>query len=363
MKLAILSPNKNPYSETFIQAHKEHLDVAGYYYGRGPFFLEGKGRLNRSWYYYYQRVLQLFTRQSTTSINLKVLKRQLAKDKIQVALVEYGNHANYLLPILSELGIKLIAHFHGYDASVDEVIDKNKSYGRMFGYASKVIAVSKVMRQGLLKLGCPEDKLVYNVYGPRPQFLSMQPRFTKKQFFFLGRFTNKKAPYFLVLSFQKVLEQFPNAKLIMAGSGQLHDTCVNLVKALNLEHAISFPGVIGIEQHQQLIEESLGYVQHSLIAQNGDSEGTPLAILEASAAGLPVISTFHAGIPDVILDQETGLLCEERDFEQMAQYMSLLLKEEGMANSMGAKGKERIATHFSLDRHIKKLESIIAEVA
>ena len=105
--------------------------------------------------------------------------------------------------------------------------------------------------------------------------------------------------------------------------------------------------------------ESVAFVQHSITADNGDMEGTPVAVLEASAAGLPVISTFHAGIPDVIIHGETGLLVEEHDVEGMANYMIHLLENPDKAINMGAKGKTHIRDNFSLDRHLNTISELV----
>src|SRR5690606_9989960 len=120
--------------------------------------------------------------------------------------------------------------------------------------------------------------------------------------------------------FKKAAENHSDAKLIMAGDGQLLNTCQNLIRYLGIESQVEFVGIIAPEKFRHLLTESRGLVQHSITAESGDMEGTPVAVLEASAAGIPVISTFHAGIPDVIKNGETGLLCEEHDVYGMAAH-------------------------------------------
>src|SRR5690606_18550174 len=125
----------------------------------------------------------------------------------------------------------------------------------------------------------------------------------------------------------------------MAGDGQLLNICKNLVKYLNLQSHVEFPGIITPETYRKYLEESLAFLQHYITTETGDMERTPLAVLEASAAGIPVISTNHAGIPDVIIDGETGLLCKEHDVEGMAQHMITLLDNPEKAKRIGAAGK------------------------
>ncbi len=362
LNIAIFTPNQNPYSETFIQAHKNYLKGnIFYYYGKGKIQLEGHPPFANKWQRRLLRLQKRLLKKHSSFIEETIVVKSLKQHKIEVVLAEYGTHAHFILPYLKKAGLPLVVHFHGFDASVREVVEKHSNYHEVFQYASKVIAVSKKMEAMLLEIGCPEEKLVYNVYGPQPEFLAVNPTFSKKQFVAIGRFTDKKAPYYTILAFKKVVEKHPDAQLIMAGDGQLLNTCRNLVKFLNLEQQVIFAGVITPEKYRHLLSESLGFVQHSITAETGDMEGTPLAVLEASAAGLPVISTYHAGIPDVIVNVKTGMLVEEHDVDGMAGYMCTLLEKKGWAQELGRAGKQNIAMNFSMERNISGLQAILKE--
>jgi colanic acid/amylovoran biosynthesis glycosyltransferase len=100
-------------------------------------------------------------------------------------------------------------------------------------------------------------------------------------------------------------------------------------------------------------------VQHSVVASDGNSEGMPNSILEASASGLPVVATRHAGIPEVVLDGETGFLVEERDVEGMARQMARLVMEPALAEELGRAGRKRMQESFSIDSRIARLWAIV----
>lgn len=85
--------------------------------------------------------------------------------------------------------------------------------------------------------------------------------------------------------------------------------------------------------------------------------------MEASAAGLPVIATYHAGIPDVIIDGETGLLVAEHDVEAMVEKMLLVLGNKELAKQLGEKGKERIKNNFTMERHLRVIDELIVAIA
>ncbi|MNY29233.1 GDP-mannose-dependent alpha-(1-6)-phosphatidylinositol monomannoside mannosyltransferase [compost metagenome] len=131
---------------------------------------------------------------------------------------------------------------------------------------------------------------------------------------------------------------------------------------MGIENNVLLPGVLSKEQFSDYIENALAFVQHSVTAINGDQEGTPVAVLEASAAGLPVIATFHAGIPDVIVDGETGLLVSEHDVDAMTQKMILLLSNKELAKQLGKNGKERIKSNFTIEKHLETIDVLINNI-
>ncbi|MGW1455070.1 glycosyltransferase [Salegentibacter agarivorans] len=363
MNIALISPNKNAYSETFIQAHKMQLKGNVFYYFNGeiPTKLEGGLVINSR----RKRIVDIFKGHfnlNRFSLAEQAVITSFKKNKIDLVFAEYGGTGQRILSICQYLNLPLIVHFHGFDAARYDQLEQNQNYKKLFDAARFVIAVSRIMYQDLLNLGCPKDKLIYNVSGPREEFFSVDPGFEAQQFLWAGRFVNKKAPYYLILSFLEVLKKFPNAQLLMAGDGELWNTCKNLVKFYQIENNVNFLGVINEEEFRKHLKESTAFIQHSITAANGDKEGTPLSVLEASAAGLPVLSTRHAGIPDVIIQGETGLLVEEHDVQGMANNMITLLADKDLAKRMGLKGKENIKKNYSLSRHIALLDDLIEKV-
>lgn len=359
--VAIFSPSKEAYSETFIHAHKTNLKgKVFYYYGlKQNKKLEGSSDLTSFWQRIKLKIQRKLFNKDYSWYFEQVLKTSLQRNKIDIILAEYGTTAQANIKVIKHLNLPLIAHFHGYDASNEEVIKKHDYYKEVFDTAKSVVVVSVKMYNELLAMGCPAHKLVYNVYGPDDIFFKVTPQYSRQQFIAVGRFVDKKAPYYVVLAFKKVLDEFPKAKLIMAGNGALLGVCKNLAKYYGLERNIIFPGVISPQQYMAYLETSMAMVQHSIVSGSGDSEGTPLAILEASAAGLPVISTKHAGIPDVIIGDKTGLLTEEHDVNGMAENMIKVINNPELARNLGANGKQNIKRNYSLQRHIKVLDNLI----
>lgn len=362
IKLALISPSQNAYSETFIQAHKNYLDadIAYYYGGELPRELEGRYSLISMKARVKNKLKEKFLKGFKTSLEY-ALYDSLKREKVEVVLAEYGPTGQAVCEVCKKLNLPLIVHFHGYDASRHSVIEENKRYNELFSVAKKIIVVSRVMEDKLIQLGCNPDKLVVNPYGPNTAFSQLDPSLDSLDLIGIGRFVDKKAPYYTILAFSEALKTFPKAKLILAGKGPLLNTCKNLVKYLGIEGRVEFPGIIKPDQFRAYLLRVKGFVQHSITAEDGDMEGTPVAVLEASSAGIPVISTKHAGIPDVILDEKTGLLVDEHDVEGMSEAMIKLLGNKELAKEMGRRGKAYVSSNFSFDQHISIINRVVTE--
>ena len=132
---------------------------------------------------------------------------------------------------------------------------------------------------------------------------------------------------------------------------------------MNIEHAVVLKGAIDHDQVAGLMQESRLFVQHSLVPKSGDSEGTPVGILEAGAAGLPVVSTAHGGIVDAVVHGKTGFLVNEGDIDSMSEYMYELLTNHELAREMGKQAREHISRNYSMEDSIKRLRGIIEKCA
>ena len=283
---------------------------------------------------------------------------------IDVVLAEYGTAGSYIAPVCKSLDIPLLVHFHGFDASRKDILNNfKKGYELMFSYAKKIIVVSNAMKKALIRQGCPETKLLINTCGPHSDYLNIKPDNNSNFIISVGRHTYKKAPYLTILAFQKVLERHPNLKLKMIGDGELFDVSKNLVKSLGLENNIILLGALERKEIIKHLQTAFLFIQHSLVASNGDSEGTPVGIIEAMAAGLPVVSTRHAGIPGLVIENETGFLVDEGDINAMGDEILKIVNNRELAKSFGKKGNERILSEFTLQKHIATIDRLIEEIS
>src|SRR5262249_36098095 len=95
---------------------------------------------------------------------------------------------------------------------------------------------------------------------------------------------------------------------------------------------------------------------------SGEQEGTPTVICEGSAARLPIVATRHAGIPEQVVQGETGFLADECDVDGLAAHLATLAKDREMREAMGIAGRAFMQTNYSLEAHTAKLEAVYDEV-
>jgi len=368
MRICIVSPNKQAYSETFIKAHIERLkDIAGVLYGGHlPTHIQLNDEpllgLKSS-----ERIKRLLA-QKVSGRSLKDLQRDaiatyLKDNSIDLILAEYGPTGVEMLEVAIKSRIPLVVHFHGVDAYHNDIIKNfGDQYHELFDRVAAVVCVSRHMEGQLLELGAKRETLHCNPYGVNvARFDGGNPYHSGVAFVGIGRFTEKKAPYLTIMAFAKVLREIPEARLTLIGDGPLLDPCRKIIKALHLEEQIDLPGVLSSEKIAARLKKARAFVQHSLVPSNNDHEGTPLAVIEACSTGLPVISTEHAGIPDVVEHGVSGLLCVENNIDKMTEHMILLARDPELAGRMGMEARRKVLAEYTLEKSIGSLQSILLE--
>ena len=292
-----------------------------------------------------------------TRLYVKAFRRS----RCQAVYVEFGQIAVFVMDACKRLELPLIVHFHGIDAHSRVMLDRwGERYPRLFEQAVAIIANSRTMEQALLQLGARPERLHYVPNGVDvDRFRAGAPAEAPPTFLAVGRFAEKKAPQLTIAAFAFVWRAHPEARLRMIGDGGILGVCQDLAQGLGVGEAITFLGALPHEVVAEEMRSARAFVQHSVVASDGNTESMPNSILEASATGLPVVATRHAGIPEMVVDGETGFLVEERDVEGMARHMARLVVEPELAAELGRAGRRRMQESFSIDSRIARLWEIV----
>jgi len=307
--------------------------------------------------------LPRLAREVNVAVKNRILARYLRSKQVKVVLAEYGPTGVSVMDACRYACIPLVVHFHGFDAYHFPTLNEfGSAYKRMFSAAHALVAVSHDMEQQLIALGAPSEKVHYVPYGVDPNiFHGADPRSSEPLFVAVGRFVDKKGPHLTILAFEKVLRRVPRARLTMIGEGELFEASKQLVRGLGISEIVEFAGSKTPPEVAATMRKARAFVQHSLRTSDGDSEGTPVALLEAGASGLPIVSTRHAGIQDVIQHGETGFLVDEGDVNSMAAYMIRLAEDPALAAHLGQQCRQKIIANFSLNRSTERLWTVLQE--
>lgn len=363
LNLAVFTPGSVAVSETFIRAHIEALPFRVFHI-KGPFHASRASSITGVCHLV-SRLLRRLTPALHRRLVTPKIRHRLRVNAIDVALAEYGPVGVTVMDACRAEGIPLVVHFHGFDASRTDVLKRwGTEYRHMFDFAAAVISVSKPMFASLVALGCNPEKLHLIHYGVDETLFRREvkadPIYT---FLAVGRFVDKKSPLSTIRAFAIVHALRPTVTMVMVGEGPLLLAARQLIREMNLDSAITLLGARPNEEVLELYRQSQIFVQHSVMASNGDSEGAPVAIIEAQMSGLPVISTKHAGIPEIVEDGVSGLLVQEHDVEAMADAMMRISSDGLLRKKMSAAALRRARKNFSRDSQLELLAQVLSEVA
>lgn len=368
LRIAIATATPHDKCETFVAAHIGRLEHVVLVMAGGSLpETDGKGRPLMSSSVAavaYDRFSSIVLGQRRERRLRARITQLLREAKVDVVLAEYGITAAEILPCCQEAGVPLVPYFLGFDAYSTRQLERYGNYRALFAGAARIVAVSEAIRAHLVTLGAPPEKIVYNSCGADlERFQTCDPRNAPPHFLAVGRFVDKKAAHLALLAFAHAWRQRPDARMTMVGDGPLWESCHQLARAHGLANAVELCGPKPPDVIAQMLQRTRAFVQHSVITSTNDREGTPVAMLEAMGAGVPVISTRHGDIVELAAHGKRGLLSDEADIVAMAEHMVKLIDHPEEAGSMGANAAAYVrAEHGIIDR-IASLQAILERAA
>lgn len=281
----------------------------------------------------------------------------------------YAVDTRYFLNFKKRLALPSIVSLYGYDVSSFPKL--YFGYGRKYlapiwTYFDKFLAMSEDMKNDLIKIGCPEDKILVHYYGIETEkFLCPRRRYNDKEvlnILMCGTLEAKKAQR-LALRALKKLETRGNTnrkfRMTIVGDGPMRSQLEKMVKNFNWREKVFFTGHIPYRGDRLVREYHKAdiFVLPSITAK-GEKEGIPGTVVEAMASGLPVVSTYHAGIPEVIENLKHGILVKEKDVDGLAEAVKALIENSNLREKLGRAAAERASREFNVKKRIENLEKI-----
>jgi len=282
----------------------------------------------------------------------------------------FGKSGARILPLARRRGLPLVVSFHGGDATKTGHFRPFWRTGSVFAqrlaamkeYAALYLTDSAFLKGKLVERGFPADRIEPYHIGIDTDAYVPDPTLDRSLVvLFVGRFVEKKGTRHLIDAMAEVQRQLPDCALALIGDGPERAALEAQAKACLRN--VRFIGWQTPAQVRQWMNRCRLLAVPSVTASNGDCEGTPSTVFEGHAMGLPVVGTRHSGIPEAVVDGETGLLCGERDSRALAQNILTILSEDGLWDRMSLAARQHAETAFATAVRCRALEALFDRAA
>lgn len=280
----------------------------------------------------------------------------LKADQYDIVHCHFGPNGNFAVS-LKELGAikgKILTSFHGESSYALQQNKYLSDYSTLFEQGDAILPMSDKEKEDLIKLGCSAQKIVVHRMGvDLSQFIykPRQPdRDGKIQLLSVARLAPKKGLAYGIRAVAEVLKKHPHLEYNIVGDGPLKEELQALINSLGVQENVKLLGWKRQEEVIQLTQAAHIFLAPSIISDDGDQEGIPVSIMEAMAQGLPVLSTLHAGIPELIREGESGFLVPERDVDALANRLAYLVEHPERWPEMGEAGRNFIEEFHNVDK-------------
>ncbi|WP_066834341.1 glycosyltransferase [Rufibacter ruber] len=283
---------------------------------------------------------------------------------------QFGN-LGYKGVFLKELGAtdaKVIVSMRGYDITKFVYENGEGVYKELFTKADLFLPVCEYFKTLLVRLGCPASKILVHHSGIDVKKFEFHPSAKSKSGEFkiltVGRLVEKKGIYYGLYAVKHLKAISPQLSFCyqIIGDGPLLEDLKQLAAELNIEEHVIFSGAMGQQDVVASLLASDVFLAPHVTASNQDQEGIPNVLKEAMAVGVPVVSTYHSGLPELVQDGVTGYLVQERDPEGLAEALLKVFNQSGNHFLMEQRAREYVEQKFNIENLNAELIRIYANL-
>jgi colanic acid/amylovoran biosynthesis glycosyltransferase len=288
----------------------------------------------------------------------------------------FGTKGWGMLSIRKRLRIPLVTSFYGIDGwQFPESNPKwHERYKRLFAEGTCFLVEGPAMRSRLIDLGCPREKIEVVRIGINLSSVPFEERdfMLPLRILMIARFVEKKGLVEGLEACALARRSGLDLKVRIVGDAGTEDPAGQKIKARltelaslrDLRGCVSFEGFVPPGKAAVIMNECNVFLCPSKHSKDGDAEGgSPVALTEAMASGLLCVGTRHCDIPQVIIDGQTGYLCESGDIDGIASVLAQVASEASQARALTRRGRQHVETSFSTDIAVSGLEKTYARAA
>jgi colanic acid/amylovoran biosynthesis glycosyltransferase len=266
-------------------------------------------------------------------------------------------HFGYDLPIAAaaaeRLGKPVVCSFHGADASSYLRQPYWPDFYRATLPRTAAIVLDYAgMADRLVELGAVRERISVIRTGIDLSFWPLRRHWTKKgpiRLLAVGRLVEKKGYALLLHALARVRREGLDARLTIVGEGVDRRLLSELITAYGFGEVVNLAGLLDRAGIRDLMADFDVFVLPSLTGSDGNEETTPLVLKEAMATGLPVLSTLHGGIPEVVANGVSGILVDEGSIEALAAGLQAMAAERAAWPAMGTAGRAIVEREYNLN--------------
>lgn len=280
----------------------------------------------------------------------------------------HAHHAQLgllLLPFKTKTHLPLVTSIRGADATFAERrIGYYENMKILFEKGERFFSVCKYLADRINVWGCHSEKIRVLYGGVNLNKFTYRPPQQREtqSILSMGRLVEKKGHHILMQAYKKIKDKYPNATLTIIGSGQLEEPLKLLANQLNLGESFRLFSKLPKEQvHEEMAKADL-FCAPSLESSDGNIEGIPNVLKEAMATGLPVVSTTHAGIPELVTNHKDGILVEENNVDQLAQALEFMLENRDKWEQYTFAARKKIEQNFDESQQLQQQAAFYDEL-
>ena len=251
-------------------------------------------------------------------------------------------------------GRKLLTSFRGYDISKHLKKRGEQVYDRLFKEGDFFLANSDFFRHRAVKLGCPEEKIIVHGSGIDCDKFAFAPRYLpadgQVRIATTGRLVEKKGIAYCIRAIAQLAQSHPNIEYHIIGDGPLKADLQHLIQELAVERLVKLRGEKPQPELIEILNTCHLFMAPSVTAKDGNQDAPVNTLKEAMAMGLPVISTYHGGIPELVEDGVSGFLTPERDADAIAKKLKYLVEHPEVWPQMGRAGRIRVEQKYDINQ-------------
>ncbi len=298
-------------------------------------------------------------------------ERLLAGRRPSLIHAHFGIDGVHALPLARRLGVPLVTTFHGFDATLSTAaLLTSPAWAnyplfrrRLAREGALFLCVSSFIRDQVLAQGFPASRTRVHYTGvdcaaTRPR----DPGEETATILHVARLVAMKGTATLLHAFAALAQHDAAASLVVIGDGELRRPLHALAAALGLAGRVRFLGARPHAEVMAWMRQAAMLVLPSVRTRTGRVEGLGMVLLEAAASGVPVIGSRVGGIPEGVLDGETGFLVPPRDAAALCARMQTLLADPELRRRMGAQARRFVERRFDMARQTETLEGFYDDV-